>query len=163
MVIIERPKLLHSATYQTPGLLHLLSHPAGFIFPSSCQRSTCLTALHDLWLLLGRGCLPHVIRAGSERSLQIQVVSWWWCCWSWPPVPGQVGEDLWHSGHDRGGLWAHQLDGPGHTHEMCFQPGDQLPDKQVSYGRTKKTLVCHYLSHLLTLSSLSLLATVIFM
>lgn len=32
---------------------------------------------------------------------------------------------------------------------MYFQNGHQLPDKQVSDGRAKKTFVCHCLSHLL--------------
>ena len=57
---------------------------------------------------------------------------------------------MWHSGYTCGGLWGHLLDDSGHTHEMYLQQRDQLPDKQVSNRRAKKTFVCHYLSHLLT-------------
>lgn len=33
MVMTERPKILNSAIYKIPGLLHALSHPAGCSFP----------------------------------------------------------------------------------------------------------------------------------
>lgn len=55
-----------------------------------------------------------------------------------------------HSGHSCGSLRARPFDDPGHTYEMYFQPGDQLPDKQVSDRRAKKTFVCYYINHLLT-------------
>lgn len=115
-------------------------------------------------LNLAQGCPPYILSAGSGRGFQIKEVWWWWCRWSWPPVPGWVGEDLQPSGHSCGGLWARQLDDPGHTYEMCFQPGDQLPDKQVSDRKAKKgTCSPSSKSFIDTLSPLSLLAPVIFM
>lgn len=45
---------------------------------------------------------------------------------------------MWHSKYTCGGLWGHQLDDSGYTHEMYLQQRDPLPDKQVSNRRTKK-------------------------
>lgn len=82
----------------------------------------CAIYSPELWFLWGQTCLSRVLSTGSGKYPHLQA-DWWclWCWyWSWPPMSGQVGEDLQCSGHDLGGIWAHQFDGPGHNHKMCF-------------------------------------------